>query len=483
MEYKVLPINQDNLELLNNTDRGFRLETYLDVHNGKGIYQYADTLAIDAFANELTRYQEDQAKLTQIYFYLTEYKERALDQTAFDHMEAFMMFLQEKGIKAILRLAYVWDDQNVQSQEPTTQQIVEHLHQLEPFFYKWASQIHVLQAGIIGAWGEWAIKARDRADETTILNTLLAVTPSAMKLQVRYTDIKVKNIDIRDQISWNRVGYHDDFLIGQPHRWNTSGQLEWSRNYQFCLEDSKQQLIDGEMIWWWANPIYVFDDIIDPKLMAQRLNEGSFTSLSLAHNYRDMDDTRGFSEEIWKHEFRRVGKEEDDFVYHDKDHYYLYSSMNKWKEMEITASMLHSFDLPYQESWFTDCTRNWYEYFRDYLGYRIECTDFKIEKLTTGLYKCEVGFVNHGFSAPNGLDSLRIAAVDASGEILSYSDEVISLQELQTNTEVQRTVSFSVRNTATVADFGIILWDKAHSGNRLANDCRFVNGINLFDKI
>lgn len=478
MRVTISPLKGDNIDLTENSDRGFRFEAYLNVANGKGIYQHNGTDALRALESEYQKFKSDHPTLVQVYFYLTDYKEKPLDKQAFEHMERYMSKLKELNLKALLRFAYVWDDGNPKTQEPSEEQIMEHLSQLSSYIEKWEDQIHVLQAGIIGAWGEWSFKARERYNEARILKKILESTPEKMKVQVRYWDIKQKSMN-RYEAARQRVGYHDDFLIGEYHRWNTAGAERDSVANEALREDSREQLVDGEMIWWWANPIYLNERTIAADKMAERLTSGHFTSFSLTHNYKDMIDG-DFSKAVWKNELRRNNKNTEDYLSLSETEYPTFSSISAWKTEALLLDDLLRLNYPYDPAWFLNeqdqaIDRNWYEYFRDFLGYRMSCETLLLDKSLNGT-KVMIDLINRGFAAPIGLEKfvLMIYEGDRLVKEVSYTD-LASFQPM-------KSVSLQVDLTEVLepadVSIGLKLTSKDQTGNRLANDVLFEDQVN-----
>src|SRR5699024_4308037 len=151
----------------------------------------------------------DSPQLAQVYFYLTEYKDKDLDDAAFEKMNEYFDVLEEYNIKAVLRFAYITEQGSVElEQEPSTEQAVRHIYQLKDFIKEHEDQIHVFQMGFIGAWGEWDTGARARMDEKEIIKAVLDVIPEDMQIQVRYMNIKNNNKDVITEEDWERIGYH-----------------------------------------------------------------------------------------------------------------------------------------------------------------------------------------------------------------------------------------------------------------------------------
>jgi len=128
-------------QMLKNPDRGFRIENYMNVDSGRnGLQSYTvhgDYLgpnmgedAIGALMNRLYDYNVESPTVSQMYFYLTEYRDRDLDQTAFDNMNAFFQACRQQKITLALRFAYIVTQGQEAKQEPSLEQMLRHMEQL-----------------------------------------------------------------------------------------------------------------------------------------------------------------------------------------------------------------------------------------------------------------------------------------------------------------------------------------------------------------
>lgn len=457
--------------LLLNPDRGFRFEVYLDVKTGKSIYEYADQDAIAALKREASLYTDDQPQIVQVYFYLTGYQHQPLDQLAFSHMDAFFKELDHLNLKALLRFAYISKDERPYKQAASVKRIQQHLEQLSGWLQVHRDQIHALQAGIIGPWGEWSAHARETTDETAILKSILLNTPQDLTVQVRYLNIKNRNINLNEVINAQRIGFHDDFLIGIDHEWNTAGKNRNSSEYQQLLLDSRTTIVDGESIWLFANPMYLKTKFVAPELMTRRLVENHFTTLSIAHNYHEIE-TNSYYNVTLKNELKRTG-------FHEEITFPKTGSFEYWKHVPITAKLLKENNWPYQKSWFFDkqkhpIERNYFEYIRDYLGYRLEVTRISYDSnLAAAVY---LTMKNTGFAAPLALAKIELVVEDQQQNVIGKS--TIPTNALQTNQEVAMVVP--TLTGSIPAKVGVKLLATNKNTARLANECDWQEGINWF---
>lgn len=462
----------DTATLLTNPDRGFRLEVYLNVATGKGMYHYQDTDAHAAFEKELAFHAADQPRLAQVYFYLTDYRDKPLDQAAFARMTAYLQMLRDHHIKALLRFAYVWDDAHPRAQEPTLAQILTHIDQLTTIWHDYADAIHVVQAGFIGPWGEWHGDARQRTNETAILQAILHSVPAELQVQLRMDDMKTKNAPYLSTADQARLGYHDDFLIGVPHEWNIGGTDPASPEYQRYLADSAHVLQDGEMIWFWANPIYLQTPTIASRPFIDRLLRNHFTSLSLAHNYLEAE-SGSFSAQELANELHNQGV-------NDYPGIPTTTSMLAWQQEALTAADLDARHWPYQPEWFRDAhgqllSRTAYDYIRDHLGYRIQVQKITYARdLLAGPIK--VTLHNYGFAAPLGLAEIMVEAADADNQIIGTT--TVPLASVQPGADVLSVVPVPI--TAKAHRVGVRLAARDGRGARLANIVQQFDGTNWF---
>ncbi len=153
------------------------------------------------------------------------------------------------------------------------------------------------------------------------------------------------------------VGYHNDFLIGRPHPWNTAGDKYKNRDYKKFYGNAPYRLNDGEMPWggYTEEP----EEKVDGINFLKQMREHCMGTLSIKHNYKEeRKGTYGI----------------------------VRSSHNivRWKNEFITSEILKENKLPYYENWFKNSNgesikRSIYEYLRDYLGYVFVMDNLKID--------------------------------------------------------------------------------------------------------
>lgn len=150
-----------------------------------------------------------------------------LPKTFLDALSTRLQQLRAHGGKAVLRFAYDYTDAG---NDAPAAQIVKHVGQLKPLLAGNADAIAHLQAGFIGAYGEWhssknsnsygymtnpgVTEAIADANRLLVRDALLAAAPPGMPIEFRYPG---------DLIKWYpspttepRVGMHNDCFLAGP---------------------------------------------------------------------------------------------------------------------------------------------------------------------------------------------------------------------------------------------------------------------------
>jgi hypothetical protein len=382
----------DATDGLRNPERGLRLEVALDVD----AWDKAEIPSITGrLEQEAQKYAVDSITLVQTYFYLTGIVNKPIAQRHFDAMQAFLDKLRELGMKAVLRFAYEDDFMGRAATGPTEVDIKRHTQQLKPFLEANKDVIVVVQAGFIGAWGEWHSSVHDLENsKRDILQWICEMTPNGRMVQVRIPPYK--NM-LQGDANYNRLSFHDDFIVIKPHVWD--GKMsEGTAHFAQIAAESPHLMVDGELPWghWSVNqdPDDKYSGwLIDGAQVARRLFIQHYTSLSAIHNYKERDATDKFS-------------------------------MMYWKETPIDETFLTAHRMPFSPAYFlkkdgTKAVRSEFEYIRDHLGYRIELQQLETspswKKGTAN--RMELSLINRGFSTLFNEHPVCFVLTDAAGKV------------------------------------------------------------------
>ena len=128
-------------EIIVNPERGFYKATSCEM----GI---SGALSVSTLKN----YRANGYSLIFRYFYLKNFRDKALTDEALQFFDKDMAAMREAGVKCVLRFAYT----SLETEPDAPLSIIQtHIDQLKPYLAKNADVIAVWQAGFIGSWGEW----------------------------------------------------------------------------------------------------------------------------------------------------------------------------------------------------------------------------------------------------------------------------------------------------------------------------------------
>lgn len=199
-------------EIFPNPERGF-IHNY-EVHSvGQGLN-----------VTQLGNLRAENVTLILRIYYLEDFKTTTLSDAELLLIKNDMQKLRDAGIKCVLRFAYTDD---MTGTDASLAIIEQHLDQLKSTFEENKDVIAFVQAGFIGAWGEWHSSSNGLAtveNQRKVLFKLLSVLPTDIMVQVRNPkakrDIFNTALPIEAEIAYTnqnraRVGHHNDcFLAG-----------------------------------------------------------------------------------------------------------------------------------------------------------------------------------------------------------------------------------------------------------------------------
>lgn len=210
----------DDNTVFANPERGFiyqleKVVTTSDPYNVRGRESYLDS------------YAEENQTLVLVLYYLNNFRTTATLPTALlDAFDADMQVLRQKGFKCILRFAY----SNSSSANDASLSIVKsHISQLKSHLQNNADVIYVVQAGFVGAWGEWYYtnnftnKYTGMTDDRrAVVTALLDAVPADRFVQLRTPAYKIGFLGDENTLTEAeafsgsnraRLGHHNDAFL------------------------------------------------------------------------------------------------------------------------------------------------------------------------------------------------------------------------------------------------------------------------------
>jgi hypothetical protein len=152
----------------------------------RGFYGWGASYFNDLTASGLSNLSSQGLSLTLGLLNLSAYRSTSLPQSFLDTLTAKFALLRTAGIKVVLRPVYNYD---ASGSDASVALVKTQLQQLAPLFEANADVIAYVQAGFIGAWGEWHDSASgltSDANKASIRDALMAAIPATHSISFRY---------------------------------------------------------------------------------------------------------------------------------------------------------------------------------------------------------------------------------------------------------------------------------------------------------
>lgn len=234
--------------LFPNPERG------LYTHRGYVAGQKAITVS------ELQKLRAENLTLVFLSYALTDFIDTPISEQMLTLIQANFDALRKAGLKAVLRFAYSKSsDAKVYDADQKT--LLSHIAQLKPLFQKNADVIAVMEAGFIGAWGEWYYSTHygtgsipDYNKRRVVLQALLDALPKERMVSLRTPLFKVKMLQIDfdtpltedeayRQTDKARLSHHNDCFLANA---SDMGTYKGDSDRAYILADSRYTCVGGE---------------------------------------------------------------------------------------------------------------------------------------------------------------------------------------------------------------------------------------------
>ena len=184
----------------------------------------------------LNRLRAENITLAHAYVRLDAYRDRPLPDSLLVQLQARFDAARAAGVKLVPRFTYNFPKglPLLRGDEDAPLSVVQaQIAELTPLLRRNADVIAYLEAGFVGAWGEWhdstsGLHATDA--ERAILQQLLRAMPKNRFVALRYERDKVAVFgrttpatyaEILGQLGYGRVAHHDDCFLASPDGWAT----------------------------------------------------------------------------------------------------------------------------------------------------------------------------------------------------------------------------------------------------------------------
>lgn len=203
-------------------------------------------------ANYLRRIREnDGMSLVFTVYIMSDFRNGSdISQQYLERIRSNMKMLRQEGFKTILRFCYSYGENDYPRDVPWYL-CQRHIEQLTPILQENSDVIAVLEAGFVGAWGEWYYTDNygmnpktfdDYAPRKEVLTSLLNAMPKSRFVSVRYPAAKLgvfrlgtpQTININtayNESDVSRTGFHNDCFLADEDDMGTFGYNQHYRQY------------------------------------------------------------------------------------------------------------------------------------------------------------------------------------------------------------------------------------------------------------
>jgi hypothetical protein len=368
-----------------NPDRGYHLDFFDYAH--KTLRGHSEPEPTEEERETITRFSlidirgrygyDGTTTLVQLYVYLKAWSNMAIPQSGLEQIQGAFDILKENGYKAILRFAY--DDEMGQSFE-SAEWIAAHMEQLRPLLMANQSQIAVVQAGFLGAWGEWHSSplSTNQNARNTVVNTLLDIIPEPYTVQVR--DPQYKNaLTLNNANNKKRIGIHNDFFTAAMDAIDDINA--YGNKYVQVVNESPYFYMLGEMPY--QGDQYGLDRLINANKVIVMLRDHHYSAFSITHNYA--------------------------------------LNITHWKAQKVYPSLLDVNHVLYDPAYFLHdgavVNRSFYEFVRDHLGYRLNLKSAEMA-FNGGQFTYNFQLTNTGFATVLNPREVYLVFINAADQVV-----------------------------------------------------------------
>ncbi len=193
----------------------------------RGFHHRVDIMALSAADVQQAR-SANSITLLHTYLRLDAFRTSAIDQATLDGLAAGFATARANGAKVVFRTSYNFGPYPDSEPDASEAWISTHLDQLAPVLAANADVIAYLEAGFIGAWGEWHTSTNGHDTnpdgKVRILKDILAAAPSE-QVALRYpSDVRLMQSRLT-AAEFARIGNHQDcYGASDPDDWGTWGR-------------------------------------------------------------------------------------------------------------------------------------------------------------------------------------------------------------------------------------------------------------------
>jgi hypothetical protein len=264
--------------------------------------------------------------------------------------------------------------------------ILRHIEQLKPLLRKNIGQIAVVQAGFIGAWGEWHTSPlqKDQEAKNDIVTALLDALPASCFIEMR-TPALVNALTLPGKDYSGRIGFNNDYFTAGGHSHAPGNDFvpgdAW---YLQVKQMSPYTYISGE-IPYNEQSEWGLSFLINTDTTLQILRD---------HHYSALDITQNFELNI-----------------------------TSWKHVRVYPALLERLHILFSPDYFRDAggkvvARSFYDFVRDHLGYRLDLLDSSVIRTEGDDFLFDLKLVNTGFATVINPRLVYLVFIDGNDRVV-----------------------------------------------------------------
>jgi hypothetical protein len=205
----------------------------------RGFSAYRSNPITINFINQL---KAINVSVIQRIYTIPQYNDVPLPQSFLDIVQTDLNTAREGGVKLVMRFSYT---NNQNGEDAALDTILLHINQLTPILQQNYDVINYIEAGFIGAWGEWYYSSHNLNNTTsrrTVAFALLDALPIKRDIVVRTPEYKRRIFDNNNPLDSveafsgtkkSRVGAHNDCFLADETDYGTYlwNDVEGDKNY------------------------------------------------------------------------------------------------------------------------------------------------------------------------------------------------------------------------------------------------------------
>lgn len=205
------------------------------------------------------REEHPQDSVVYSYIRLDDFRDRAISDAFLTRIRSALDVARRANYSLVLRLAYNEGPYPDSEPDAPLARIQAHLTQVTPILRPADDVISVVQAGLIGAWGEWHTStndlARNPAARRAVAEAVLAAIPPNRATQIRYPAYigDLVGEPLNEARAWtgtfeSRIGFHNDCFLASATDTGTypDSGAGFTRWHTFIASHSSYVPVGGE---------------------------------------------------------------------------------------------------------------------------------------------------------------------------------------------------------------------------------------------